>query len=119
MADSITREELAAIQAGGGEVEVEPQRITVEGLVESLAHLVPRPADHSEIVGVLNQLVERVNTTVSCDPVVESVNHNQVVVDTTPILRAVEKLCQRPNYQFTVNRNARGQIESMDARIVE
>lgn len=122
---SITRKELEALKAEGAELEIEPQRMVMEGLVDALAPLIPAPVDNSEILNALYKLIDKLDTstTVKCEPVVESEHHshnkNEINVDTAPILAAVEKLTQRPNYTFTINRDARGRIESMDARIIE
>lgn len=122
---NITRKELEALKASGADVEIEPQRLVLDGLAETLATAIPAPVDNSEVLSALYKLIDKLDTstTVKCEPVVESTHHshndNKINVDTAPILEAVEKLIHRPNYQFTVNRDSRGRIESMDARIVE
>lgn len=59
---------------------------------------------------------------VTVEPIVESTHHshndNVIKVDTTPILEAVERLTTHSNYTFTINRDERGRIESMDARVI-
>jgi hypothetical protein len=124
MADTITKEELEELMRSGAEIEIEPQVLVIQGLVDQLAKLTPIPSDHSDIVNVLQDLVNKLNTEVSvkCEPIVESTHHshneNKIIVDTTPILEAVERLTARCEYRFTIERNNRGQIESMDARII-
>lgn len=124
MADLLTKAELNALMDEGVEIEIEPQVLVIQGLMDQLQKLVPEPRDNSDIVNVLTSLVEKLNTEVSvkCEPIVESTHHshneNKIVVDTKPILEAVERLTQRNEYHFTVTRNNRGQIESMDARII-
>ena len=125
MADTITREELEQLKREGAEIEIEPTVLVIQGLVDQLADLKPVPRDNSDIVKVLQELVSKLNAeiAVKCEPVVESVHHshneNKIVIDTKPILEAMERLTKRCEYRFTVERNNRGQIESMDARIIQ
>jgi tRNA(Ile2) C34 agmatinyltransferase TiaS len=125
MADTITKEELEDLMRSGAEVEIEPQVLVIQGLMEQLEKLTPAKTDNSDIVAAIRELVEKLNTEVSvkCEPVVESTHHshneNKIVVDTKPILEAVERLTKKNDYHFTITRNNRGQIESMDARIVD
>jgi len=124
MADTITKEELDELMRSGAEIEIEPQVLVIQGLMEQLEKLTPTRADNSDIVAAIRELVEKLNTEVSvkCEPIVESTHHshneNKIVVDTAPILEAVERLTARCEYRFTIERNNRGQIESMDARII-
>lgn len=123
---SISQKELREMQLAGAKVSVGPkpvQRVSVEGLADQLRSLTP---DNSEVLEAIRTLVETLsNSTVvecapqiECTPRVESVNNNRVLVDTTPILEAVERLTQKSNYHFTINRDGRGRIESMDARVL-
>ena len=119
---SLSREELEDLKESGAEIEIEPQRLVVEGLIEQLKALVP---DNSEVLSEIRKLTEAISNlaahstvvectpTIDCTPRVESVNN--VTVDTTPLIQAMDRMMQRPNYRFTVHRNNRGFIESMDA----
>ena len=118
--DNISQHELMMMQMDGAEIEMEPDTIIVEGLLDQLAKLVPK--DNADIVAALKALVLTPHVTVDCTPIVESIHHsnniNNVSVDTTPIQQVMERLVQRHEYTFTVNRDSRGRIESMDARII-
>ncbi|MDC0600109.1 hypothetical protein OAO65_02245 [Flavobacteriales bacterium] len=124
MGDTITQAELDEMRRCGAEIEIDPDVVVVEGLVEQLSQMVPAPVDNSEVLGAIRALVDKLDNavTVQCEPIVESTHHshneNKIVVDTTPILEAVERLSVRSNYQFSINRDDRGRIESMDARII-
>lgn len=124
MADTITQAELDEMRRSGAEIEIAPDVVVIEGLVDQLSQMVPAPVDNSEVLGAIHQLIEKLDTavSVSVEPVVESTHHshndNTITVDTTPILEAVERLTSRNDYHFSINRNQRGQIESMDARII-
>lgn len=123
---SLTMRELEELKMAGAEVEVEPQRMVVEGLIEQLRALVP---DNSEVLSEIRKLTEAItslsgqSTIVECTPQIDctpQVNPvNNVVVDTTPILQAVDRLMHRPDYKFVVHRNARGFVESMDAMVIK
>ncbi len=124
MAKTITQAELNAMRQSGADFEIEPQVLVVDGLVEQLSQMIPKPVDNSEVLGAIHQLITKLDTevSISCEPVVESTHHshndNTITVDTSPILEAVERLTTRSDYHFTVNRDDRGRIESMDARII-
>ena len=120
MANMITQAELEALITSGAEIEVEPQVLVIQGLIEQLEKLRPTPEDNSSVVEALTLLAEKLDKTLSvtCEPIVESVNNNQIVIDTTPILEAIERLTHRCEYRFTIERNNRGQIESMEARVM-
>ena len=124
MGNTLTKEELDKLRSTGAEIEIEPDVLVIQGLVEQLEKLVPTATDNSDIVSALKVLASKLDKelSVKCEPVVESTHHshneNKIVVDTTPILEAVERLTQRCEYRFTIERNNRGQIESMDARIL-
>lgn len=123
MGDSITQAELDALKADGAVLEIDPQVLVIEGLVEQLKQMVPASVDNSEVLGAIHQLIAKLDNAVSVtvEPVVESTHHshnkNEITVDTSPILEAVERLTARCNYHFTINRDDRGRIESMDASI--
>ena len=121
---NITLEELAERRASGASVEMSPQKIVIEGLLDQLRGLAP---DNTEVLEAIRILVEKIDSTavvaaINKIPETEVMNNNyndnSVVVDTTPILEAVEKLTHKQNYHFTVNRDKRGRIESMDAEIM-
>ena len=121
---NITLEELAERRASGASVEMSPQKIVIEGLLDQLKGLAP---DNTEVLEAIRILVEKIDSTavvaaINKIPETEVMNNNyndnSVVVDTTPILEAVEKLTHKQNYHFTVNRDKRGRIESMDAEIM-
>ena len=124
MAKTITQAELDEMRQSGAELEIEPQVLVIAGLVEQLSQMVPKPVDNSEVLGAIHSLVEKLDNAVAVtvEPIVESTHHshndNVIKVDTSPILEAVERLTTRNNYHFTINRNQRGQIESMDASII-
>jgi hypothetical protein len=124
MGDTISQAELQELQASGATLEIEPQTLVIAGLVEQLSQMIPAPVDNSEVLGAIQQLITKINTEVSVkvQPLVESVHHshnnNQIKVDTSPILEAVERLTSRNDYHFSITRDDRGRIESMDARIV-
>ena len=113
----LSKKELEKLKEGGAELEYEPRRIQIEGLLEAMGNL---KQDNSEVLTTLRDLISKIDQSPSVEvaPSFDAVNHNKVVVDTTPILDAVERLTARPNYRFTVNRNPRGQIESMDAEVI-
>ena len=123
---SVSQQELKAMQRAGADIEYGPkpvQRIAIEGLTDQLRDLAP---DNTEVLTAIHQLIETLTNSASvdctpqieCTPRVESVNNNRVVVDTTPILEAVERLTHKSDYHFTINRDGRGRIESMDAKIL-
>ena len=121
---NITLEELAERRASGASVEMSPQKIVIEGLLDQLRGLAP---DNTEVLEAIRILVEKIDSTavvaaINKIPETEVMNNNyndnSVVVDTTPILEAVERLTHKHDYHFTVNRDKRGRIESMDAVIV-
>lgn len=122
---NLTMRELQELKKAGAEVEFEPQRMVVEGLIDQLRALVP---DNSEVLSEIRKLTEAIvnlsgnSTVVECTPQIDCTPHvesvNNVSVDMTPLTQAMERLMQRPNYKFTVTRNGRGLIESMDATVV-
>jgi hypothetical protein len=119
---NITRKELEEMKMAGAEIEIEPQRMVVEGLIDQLRALVP---DNSEVLSEIRKLTEAITNLaahstvvectpqIDCTPVVNPVNN--VTVDMTPLTQAMDRMMHRPNYRFTVHRNNRGFIESMDA----
>lgn len=121
----MTRQELHEMEDDGAEFEIEPQRMVVEGLIEQLRALVP---DNSEVLSEIRRLTEAISNLaahstvvectpqIDCTPIINPVNN--VSVDMAPLTQAVERLMQRPNYRFTVTRNNRGFIESMDAEAI-
>lgn len=124
MGDSITQAELNEMKREGAVLEIEPQVLVIDGLVEQLSQMIPAPVDNSEVLGAIHQLIDKLDNavSVSVEPIVESTHHshnkNEIKVDTSPILEAVERLTSRNDYHFSINRDDRGRIESMDARII-
>ena len=122
---SLTMRELEELKKAGAEVEVEPQRMVVEGLIDQLRALVP---DNSEVLSEIRKLTEAIvnlsgqSTVVECTPQIDCTPHvesvNNVTVDMTPLMQAMDRLMHRPDYKFVVHRNARGFVESMDATVV-
>lgn len=122
---SLTMRELEELKKAGAEVEVEPQHMVVEGLIDQLRALVP---DNSEVLSEIRKLTEAIinlaahstivecTPQIDCTPVVNPVNN--VTVDMTPLMQAMDRMMHRPDYKFTVTRNNRGFIESMDATVV-
>ena len=88
MADTITQAELDEMRRSGAEIEIEPDVVVVEGLVDQLSQMVPKPVDNSEVLGAIHQLIKKLDNEVSvtCEPVVESTHHshndNTIMVDT-------------------------------------
>lgn len=124
MSETISQAELLELQKAGAKLEIEPQVLVIAGLVEQLSQMIPEPVDNSEVLGAIHKLVEKLDNavTIQCEPIVESTHHshndNQIVVDTSPILEAVERLTACNDYHFSINRDDRGRIESMDARVI-
>lgn len=124
MADTISQAELEEMRRAGAEIEIEPKVLVVKGLIEQLSQMIPEPVDNSEVLGAIHQLIKKLDNevSVSCEPVVESTHHshndNTIVVDTAPILEAVERLTVKSDYHFTITRDQRGRIESMDAKVI-
>ena len=120
--DNISREELKALMDDGAEVEFgpeEPQRVIVEGLMDVIDKVAP---DNTEVLQAIHGLIQKLNINVAPVfnvpvPSVESLNNNyndnKIVVDTQQIADAMIK--EPVNYRFTVTRDNRGAIESMDA----
>ena len=53
MADTITKEELDELMRSGAEIEIEPQVLVIQGLMEQLEKLTPTRADNSDIVAAI------------------------------------------------------------------
>jgi len=70
----ISREELEEMRKSGAEIEIEPQRLVVEGLIEQLKALVP---DNSEVLSEIKKLTEAISklaahsTVVECTPTID------------------------------------------------
>lgn len=122
---NITKKELDELKASGAEIEIEPQVLVIDGLINQLSKLEPKHVDLSEVVSSLQDIVRNINRelTVKCEPVVESIHHshnnNEILIDTKSIIEAIDRLKTRNEYRFIINRDARGRIESMDARLME
>lgn len=121
----MTKQEMHEMEDDGAEFEIEPQHLIVEGLIEQLKALTP---DHSQMIAELRRLTDAISnmpshdTLVECNPQIDCaapVTNNKIMVDTTPISQALERMMHRPDYRFTVVRNNRGLIESMTAEVID
>lgn len=120
MAD-ISSEELQELLSSGAEVEMcemPPQRVIVEGLRDVLDKVAP---DNTEVLQAIYSLICKLNLAVTVPvPSVENLNNNyndnKIVVNTDAIAQVMSR--KPPNYRFTVVRDNRGLIQTMDAEII-